>query len=180
MKPSSPATKARTAKTIAHLSMTWFPFVVMGSAKCGRPGENMSFKNLERHRPARRLVPMRRESSGCRRHRLRQTATPLVMPPLMMVGQAKKRGGQAHDQAAEKNHNDQHHGRVELHPLEVGDRSRIIAGQILIPRPEPQGREAQSDQGARGDDRATERSHCRPPRKVETKDVPDGKMGPID
>ena len=72
-----------------------------------------------------------------------------------MIGQAKKRGGQAHDQAAEKNHNDQHHGRIELDPLEIGDRSRITPGQILIPCADPQGRKPQSDQGASGDDRAT-------------------------
>ena len=69
------------------------------------------------------------------------------MPPLVMVGQAKKRGGQAHDQAAEKYHDDQHHGRVELHPLQIGDRSRIIRGKILIPRAKPQGREAQIRSG---------------------------------
>src|SRR5208337_2156798 len=107
MKPSSPATRARTAKTRAHLSMAWFPFVVVGPANCCRPGEIVSFGSLERHRPARRLVPMRRPSSGYRGYRLGQAATPLVLPPLVMVGQAEKRGGQAHDQAAEQNHDDQ-------------------------------------------------------------------------
>ena len=31
--------RARMAKTIAHLSMTWFPFVVVGPANRGSPGE---------------------------------------------------------------------------------------------------------------------------------------------
>src|SRR5271157_4960016 len=41
-----------------------------GTSLSGCPGEIIGFGSLKRHRPASRLVPMRRESSGCPRHRL--------------------------------------------------------------------------------------------------------------
>ena len=78
----------------------------------------------------------------------------LVVAPLVVVGQPEERRGQPHDQGAEQDHDDQHHRRVELDPLQVRDRRRVARCQVLIPRADPQGREPQSDQGTSGDDRA--------------------------
>ena len=86
-------------------------------------------------------------------------AVPLVVPPLVVIGQAQEGRPQPDHDRRQQDHEDQHQGRVQVHEPHVEDLGRVGCHHALVAHAEAQRRQPEPDQGTRGDDRRTECSH---------------------